>query len=119
MSESQYYEFVAVDRPLALVNWGTHRIILRLPIGLLDPAAVATYCAGGSASSWTTEDHVLLDLFSEDESGGWDEDDEGQLGSIAPVRAELAAGDARLLYLAWLLRRLHNIRGQGRAVAVS
>jgi hypothetical protein len=91
MSEYQYYEFLAVDRPLTeteqdevrefssraaitatsfvneyqggdfrgdpghlmrqyydahlyLANWGTHRIMLRMPCALLDPAVAANYC---------------------------------------------------------------------------
>lgn len=151
MSEYQYYEFVAIDRPLTaaeqaelravstrgrisassfvntyewgdlkadprdwmrryfdahlyLANWGTRRIALRLPASLLDPALAATYCVGDSASSFVTNEHVILDLHSEDEDGDeewWEE--EAALASIVPVRAELAAGDTRLLYLAWLL----------------
>ena len=151
MSEYQYYEFVAVDRPLTpaqqgelralstraritassfvndyqwgnlkgdprawmeqyfdahlyLANWGTRRIALRLPRSLLDPDTAATYCVGESAHSWATREHVILDLSTEDEDGDeewWDS--EGSLASIVPVRAELAAGDLRLLYLAWLL----------------
>ncbi|MEV0561550.1 hypothetical protein [Dactylosporangium sp. NPDC050588] len=151
MSEYQYYEFVAIDRPLTaaeqnelravstrgrisassfvntyewgdlkadprdwmqryfdahlyLANWGTRRIALRLPVSLLDPALAATYCVGHAASSLSTGEHVILDLHSEDEDGDeeWWED-EAALASIVPVRAELAAGDTRLLYLAWLL----------------
>jgi len=150
VSEYQYYEFVAVDRPLTttqqgelralstraritsssfvndyqwgdlkgdprawmeryfdahlyLANWGTHRIMLRLPRNLLDPVRAAAYCVGESAHSWTTRDYVILDLSSEDEDGDEWWDGEGRLASIVPVRAELAAGDMRLLYLAWLL----------------
>ncbi len=150
MSEYQYYEFVAVDRPLTaaqqgelralstraritsssfvneyqwgdlkgdprawmeryfdahlyLANWGTHRVALRLPRSLLDPATAATYCVGESAHSWATREHVILDLSSDDEDGDEWWDGEGRLASIVPVRAELAAGDLRLLYLAWLL----------------
>jgi hypothetical protein len=47
---------------------------------------------------------VVIDLRSEDEDGDeewWDE--EGRLAAIVPARAELADGDRRLLYLAWLL----------------
>jgi hypothetical protein len=91
MSEYQYYEFLAVDRPLTeaeqdevrefssraritatsfvneyhwgdfrgdpghlmrhyydahlyLANWGTHRIMLRMPSTLLDPAIAGKYC---------------------------------------------------------------------------
>lgn len=151
MSEYQYYEFVAVDRPLTsvqqrelralstraritsssfvndyqwgdlkgdprewmqryfdaflyLANWGTHRVALRLPIGVLSPALAAQYCVGESACSYATRTHVILDLHSEDEDG--DEvfyDGGGHLAAILPARAELAAGDRRLLYLAWLL----------------
>ncbi|WP_432984152.1 hypothetical protein [Dactylosporangium sp. CA-233914] len=151
MSEYQYYEFVAIDRPLSaaeqdelravstrgrisassfvntyewgdlkadprrwmeryfdahlyLANWGTRRVALRLPVQLLDPDLAATYCVGDSASSWAADEHVIMDLCSTDEDGDeewWD--DEVALASIVPVRAELAAGDTRLLYLAWLL----------------
>ncbi|TDC61056.1 hypothetical protein E1258_12705 [Micromonospora sp. KC207] len=151
MSEYQYYEFTAVDRPLTsrdqaelrslstraditatsfvntyqwgdfkgdprklmqryfdahlyLANWGTRRLMLRLPKHVLDPATVAQYCQGDSASAWTTGKHVIIDLHSEDEDGAdeWDLDGHGLLTSIIPVRACLAAGDLRLLYLAWL-----------------
>lgn len=78
--------------------------MLRLPASLLDPALAATYCVGDAASSFVAGEHVILDLHSEDEDGDeeWWED-EAALASIVPVRAELAAGDTRLLYLAWLL----------------
>lgn len=92
------------DAHLYLANWGTHRAALRWPRSLLDPDTVAAYCAGESAHSWATREHVIVDLFSEDEDGDEERwEDEGRLASIVPVRAELAAGDLRLLYLAWLL----------------
>lgn len=150
MSEYQYYEFVAVDRPLTstlqrelralstraritsssfvndyqwgdlkgdprewmqryfdaflyLANWGTHRIALRLPIAVLDPSTAAQYCVGESACSWSTCTHVIIDLHSEDEDCDEEYDGGGHLAAILPARAELAAGDRRLLYLAWLL----------------
>lgn len=151
MSEYQYYEFIAVDRPLTfrdqaelrslstraditatsfvntyewgnfkgdprklmeryfdahlyLANWGTRQLMLRLPKHVLDPATVAHYCQGDSASAWTAGKHVIIDLHDEDEDGTdeWDLDGHGLLTSIIPVRASLAAGDRRLLYLAWL-----------------
>ncbi|MEU1968968.1 hypothetical protein ABZ541_14330 [Micromonospora sediminicola] len=151
MSEYQYYEFTAVDRPLTgrervelrslstraditatsfvntyewgnfkgdprtlmeryfdahlyLANWGTRQLMLRLPKHVLDPATVAQYCQGDSASTWTAGGHVIIDLHDEDEDGAdeWDLDGHGLLASIIPVRAGLAAGDLRLLYLAWL-----------------
>jgi hypothetical protein len=59
---------------------------------------------GGAATSWPTRTHVIVDLHSQDEDGVEDwVDPEGRLASIVPARAELAAGDMRPLYLAWLL----------------
>ena len=151
MSEYQYYEFTAVDRPLTnreqgelralstraditatsfvntyewgnfkgdpcklmeryfdahlyLANWGTHQLMLRLPTRALDPATVARYCVGDGASAWTAGKHLIVHLHREDEDGTdeWDLDGHGLLASIIPVRAGLAAGDRRLLYLGWL-----------------
>jgi hypothetical protein len=149
MSEYQYYEFLAVDRPLTaaeqaevrefstraritatsftneyhwgdfkgspgqmmqrfydahlyLANWGTHRIMLRLPRALLDPEIAGPYCVDGQVSMLATRDHVILDLSSEDDAGEWVEDAEDSLSAIVGVRSELAAGDLRPLYLAWL-----------------
>jgi hypothetical protein len=92
------------DAHLYLANWGTRRIMLRLPKTVLDPATAARFCVGESAGSRATRTHVVLDLRSEDEDGDeewWSE--EGRLAAIVPARAELAGGDRRLLYLAWLL----------------
>ncbi|MFY1688280.1 hypothetical protein [Plantactinospora sp. WMMB782] len=92
------------DAHLYLANWGTHQLMLRLPKHVLDPATVAQYCQGDSAFAWTAGEHVIIDLHDEDEDGTdeWDLDGHGPLTSIIPVRAGLAAGDLRLLYLAWL-----------------
>jgi hypothetical protein len=149
VSEYQYYEFIALDRPLDddqqaevrslstraritatsfvneyhwgafrgdpnrmmeryydahlyLANWGTHRVMLRFPRSLLDIDAVEEYCVGDQVNAWTTRRFLMLDLASEDEAGDWDFDAETTLSPIIGVRAELAAGDLRPLYLAWL-----------------
>jgi hypothetical protein len=149
MSEYQYYEFLAVDRPLTaaeqaevrqlstraritatrftneyhwsdfkgspdqmmqryydahlyLANWGTHKIMLRLPRTLLDPKIAEQFCDDGQVSMSTTREYVILGLTSEDEAGEWVEDAEESLSAIVGVRSELAAGDLRPLYLAWL-----------------
>jgi hypothetical protein len=149
MSEYQYYEFLAVDRPLTaaeqaevralstraritatsftneyhwgdfrgdprhlmqryydahlyLTNWGTHQIMLRLPRALLNPKVAERYCVGDQVSAWTSGEHVILDLTSQDETGDWVEDAEDSLSPIVGVRSELVGGDLRPLYLAWL-----------------
>jgi len=90
------------DAFLYLANWGTRRLMIRLPRGLLDLGVAERYCTGDAASAWAADGHVILSLSSEDEDEYWEEG-EGRLASIALVRSELAAGDLRLLYLAWLL----------------
>jgi hypothetical protein len=149
MSEYQYYEFLALDRPLDdrqqaevrslstraaitatsflneyhwgnfrgdpnrmmeryydahlyLTNWGTHRIMLRLPRELLDIDVVEDHCVGDQVTVWATGEFLVLDMTSEDDSGDWEYDPQGRLSAIVGVRAELAAGDLRPLYLAWL-----------------
>jgi hypothetical protein len=151
MSEYQYYEFQAVDRPLTakemselrsystraritpttfvneysygsfkgdedawmekyfdaylyLANWGTHVLKLRLPSRLLDAATAKTYCGGDSAFVREKAGKVVLSFVSQDEEGGDWVEGEGHLSSMISVRAELARGDHRALYLGWLLR---------------
>jgi hypothetical protein len=149
MSEYQYYEFQAIDRPLTerqirelrrystrasitstrfvnhyewgdfkgdpsdwmakyfdaflyVANWGTRELMLRFPRGVLDLATAKDYCRG-AASAKSMGDFVILDLLSDDEPGdGWDDDGTGWLSALIPLRAEIARGDHRALYLAWL-----------------
>lgn len=158
MSEYQYYEFQAVDRPLTpqeiaelraistraritpsqlqnvyhygdfkgdplvlmeqyfdafvyVANWGTHQFMVRLPRDVIDAEAARVY---GSADGGVSEDSlivhdrgdvVVLEFISHDDEGGeWIEDEEaaGWMPALLPLRAELASGDVRALYLAWL-----------------
>jgi hypothetical protein len=149
MSEYQYYEFLAVDRPLDerqqaevralstrarvtatsftneyhwgnfrgdprammeryydahlyVANWGTHQVMLRLPRTLLSPETAEQYCIDPHVTAWASGENLILDMISEDECGDWVEGAEDSLSAIVGVRAELAAGDLRPLYLAWL-----------------
>jgi hypothetical protein len=149
MSEYQYYEFQAIDRPLTerqirelrrystrasitstrfvnhyewgafkgdpsawmakyfdaflyVANWGTRELMLRFPRRVLDLATAKDYCRG-AASAKSMGDFVILDFLSDDEPGdGWDDDGTGWLSTLIPLRAEIARGDHRALYLAWL-----------------
>jgi hypothetical protein len=149
MSEYQYYEFQAIDRPLSdeemeklrcystrarisrtsfvneynwgdfkgdpdawmekyfdaflyFANWGTHVLMLRLPSRLLDPEIAQQYCVGNSAFVRQKAGKVILSFESNDE-GGDSVDDEEPSSALFAVRAELARGDLRALYLGWLL----------------
>jgi hypothetical protein len=151
MSEYQYYEFLAIDRPLDakqiaqvralstrarisptsfvneyewgdfrgnprtlveryydahlyFANWGTRTLMLRLPKTLLDLATAQRYCDTDASSAYVASGNVILVLRSEDEDGDedWEDGGPGPLAPLIGVRAELAAGDLRPLYLAWL-----------------
>ncbi|MGH8738884.1 MAG: hypothetical protein ACREVC_16130 [Burkholderiales bacterium] len=150
MSEYQYYEFQAIDRPLTqsqmrelrgfstrakitptrfvneyhwgnfkgdpaawiekyfdafyyYANWGSRHFMLRLPGRLLDYGIARRYCRGDSALARRKGRHVILEFHSEDdEAEDWVENDAG-LSALIPLRADLARGDHRCFYLAWLL----------------
>ena len=151
MSEYQYYEFQAIDRPLDarelsavrsrssratisstrfvnsynwgdfkgsvsewmeryydvfvyVANWGTRQFELRLPARLLDLATAKLYCPCDPASARKKGEFIILEFESDDDGGGdWDDDGSGWLGSLVSLRADIAAGDYRALYLGWLL----------------
>lgn len=153
MSEYQYYEFRAIDRPLTdremaklrscstratitrssfvneyhwgdlkadparwvaqyfdaylyLSSWGTRELALRLPASVLDQATATRYAAGDVARVVGKKGATtILWLAAEVVCQDWDEDETGdpRLGSLVPLRTELASGDLRPLYLAWLL----------------
>jgi hypothetical protein len=151
VSEYQYYEFVALDRPLTpaemaelrsistraqitptrffneyhwgdlkadpaellaryfdvhvyFANWGSRRLMFRLPKPAVNLEDLHAYVPGGPATLTVTEHHVVLDLWSESEEPEEEWFEDGQLlASLTPLRAELLRGDRRVAYLAWLL----------------
>jgi hypothetical protein len=76
--------------------------MLRIPKQLLDPRPMRPYCLDERTKAWTTSTHLVLDLRSDDEEHDGEESAEDSLAAIVGIRAELAAGDLRALYLAWL-----------------
>jgi hypothetical protein len=148
MSEYQYYEFQAIDKPLDMramaalrnitsraeitptslvnvyhfgdfkgdpdrlmdqyfdaflyvANWGTHRLMLRLPKRVFDLSAAQPYCVPDVLRARAIKEHVILDFCSQLEEGDWDEGDHW-MASLIPLRSDLRAGDLRSLYLGWL-----------------
>jgi hypothetical protein len=150
MSEYQYYEFQAIDRPLSetdrqalrnlstraritatsftnsyewgdfkgdpaklmerwfdlhlyITNWGSRRLMIRLPKRLVDRRLLDTFlgevdCATLSVSG----ENLIVDITCDEvEFEDWD-DGSGWLAALAPLRAEVLAGDLRLFYLLWL-----------------
>jgi hypothetical protein len=93
----QYY-----DAHLYFANWGTRRLMLRVPRAALDTKTAEQYVYADTAASLTeTGEHLIIDLYADREPDDyWEETPD--LGSMIGARSELIAGDHRLLYLAWL-----------------
>jgi hypothetical protein len=91
------------DAFLYLANWGTRRLMFRLPRGMLDSETAGQYCCTDTASLIETGSHLILSLYVDREPDDYWEGPGGQLAAMVQARSELAAGDSRLLYLAWLL----------------
>jgi len=155
MSEYQYYEFQAVDRPLSdvdqsalrklstraritarsftnsydwgdfrgdpmelmrrwfdlhlyLANWGTRRLMMRLPTRLVRPQAFdRILSADAGVELKVAGNSLILDISREEmePEDYWDDegDDASWLAALAPLRADLLGGDRRLTYLIWLM----------------
>src|SRR5262249_243931 len=92
------------DAHLYLANWGSHRLMLRLPRRLLDEKTAKLYCAGRLAEARRKGELVVLDFNAEDDSGDGEWEEAGPwLASLISIRADLLRGDLRALYLGWLL----------------
>jgi hypothetical protein len=92
------------DAHLYFANWGTRRLMLRMPKARVDLKALEPYFVDRHAARLTsTGEHVLLDLGSDTEEPEYDEQSQGSLATLSPLRAELMRGDLRPAYLAWLL----------------
>jgi hypothetical protein len=149
MSEYQYYEFRAIDKPLGeeemddlrsvssraeitstsftneysygsfrgkpedlmsryfdafvhVANWGTHRLMFRIPWRFFDGVQAEAYCDDHSLKLVEKKGFVLLEYSSEEEAGGEWVDGKSWMPSLISLRADLLRGDFRALYLGWL-----------------
>ena len=154
MSEYQYYEFQAIDRPLSdadrqalrelstraritatsftneyhwgdlkadpvrlmerwfdlhlyLANWGTRRLMIRLPQRLVARSWLARFLRGADGDMVRVREsgeNLIVDIHSDDDEPhySYEEDNTDCLAAIAPLRADVLAGDWRMFYLLWL-----------------
>lgn len=92
------------DAHLYFTNWGTRRLILRLPKARVDVSALRPYFPEKhTAHLKMAGEHAVLDLESDLDEPDDDEESQGSLAVLTPLRAELMSGDLRPAYLAWLL----------------
>jgi hypothetical protein len=92
------------DLHLYLANWGTRRLMIRVPKGILNQADVNPFLRKVDwVEVWTSGDNSIIDI-QHHEDGGYDDwdDGSGRLAALAPLRTDLLSGDLRLFYLLWL-----------------
>lgn len=80
------------DAHLYFANWGSHRLMLRLPLARVDAKGLRAYFVGGATTARIAGEYLILDLRTEDEEP---EDGEGALAALAPLRTELMREDPR------------------------
>ncbi len=152
MSEYQYYEFQAIDRPLAeadqealralssraritstsftnhyewgdfkgdprrlverwfdlhlyLANWGTRRLMMRLPKRLMARERLHVFLLEVDwVKVWELGEQLIVDMCRDEVEEGYSDWDDGSgwLDRLAPLRADVLSGDLRLFYLLWL-----------------
>jgi hypothetical protein len=90
------------DAFVYVANWGTHRLMFRIPRRFLDIEAASAYCYGEALSLKAKKQHVVLEFSSEDEGGNEWTEGEHWMPSLISLRDELIRGDLRALYLGWL-----------------
>jgi hypothetical protein len=84
-----------------VANWGTNRLMFRIPRRFLDVAATSEYAADDALLFKSTKEHVVIELSSQEEGGDW-VDGEPWMPELIGIRAELMRGDLRALYIGWL-----------------
>ncbi len=91
------------DLHLYLANWGSRRLMIRLPKRLIDRYRLDVFLQEvDCASLKVVGENLILDIGRDEmEFEDWD-DGSGWLAALAPLRAEVLAGDLRLFYLLWL-----------------
>lgn len=151
VNEYQFYEFVAVDRPLTSLdtdelrrisaraeisttrfcneyrwgdlradpvallaryfdlhlryaNWGSRRVMFKIPAATVDPGVLREYFPGNTATVTVAGEFVIVDICCDVDGADDDFDSDSGLGAaLTPVRSQLLRGDLRVAYVAWLL----------------
>jgi hypothetical protein len=91
------------DASLYFANWLYVELAFRYTKSAVDVKALRRYSAGQSLDIRSVGPDVIVTMSAEHEDFDAAEDGRGWLSSLTPLRAEVARGDERALYLGWLL----------------
>jgi hypothetical protein len=93
------------DASLYFAHWLFLELAFRYPKGAVDVRALRRYTMGQTIEVRSTAQHVVVAISVESDGDSFDtaDDASGWLSSLIRLRADLASGDDRVLYLGWLL----------------
>lgn len=93
------------DASLYFANWLFLEVAFRYPKGAVDTKALRRYAAGHTVEIRSTARDVIVAISLESDGESFDTADDGSswLSSLIALRADIASGDERALYLARLL----------------
>lgn len=92
------------DLHLYIANWGTRRLMMRVPARLLTLPDIAPFLEEVDwVKVWIAGDNLIVDICRDeiDLDDHWI-DDSDRLAALAPLRSDVLSGDLRLFYLPWL-----------------
>ncbi|MEM9886500.1 MAG: hypothetical protein AAF849_11465 [Bacteroidota bacterium] len=97
------------DLLLYFDNWGTHQLMLKFPIDLVDYEAMQAYDINADHAYTThlavskTASHAIVDFYwAEEEDGYWAEEDDFEVSDFISIREAILKGNYSALYLFWL-----------------
>ena len=91
------------DASLSFAHWFYVELAFRFPKTAVDVQGLRRYAAGQSLDVHSTGGDVVVSVAVERDDFDPEDDGQGWLSSLTAIRAHIAGGDERALYLAWLL----------------
>jgi hypothetical protein len=90
------------DLHLYLANWGSRRLMMRLPKRLFDQRQVSPFLDKVDDVAITASGaNLIVDIAFDEIEGDWG-DESAWLPALAPLRDDVLAGDLGLFYILWL-----------------
>jgi hypothetical protein len=91
------------DASLSFANWLFVELAFRYPKSAVDVKALRRFVAGPSLDVHAKGADVVITMSVERDDFDAEDDGQGWLSSLIALRTDIASGDERALYLAWLL----------------
>ncbi len=91
------------DASLSFAHWFYVALAFRFPKTAVDTRRLRRYAAGQSLDVHSAGQSVVVGVAVERDDFSPEDDGQGWLSSVTAIRADIAGGDERALYLAWLI----------------